>query len=185
MLCTTAVFINGLLGSTGWSQRQGTSPRRDPRGMCQLTVLGWQPCSAGAGFPWQQFQARAGIPACIQQQRADRDHPVTVLLRSIAWCVTRHGLHGSELAKLHPLCRGGDSKDLSQHSAHVILSAPLQDCCDFRWGVQILQPCRQQANSTVRAALASAHSLWLLRACQAYGDALNRRLAITVHFRAS
>ena len=123
MPSTMAVCMSALPGSTGWSLQQGTPQRRGPRGMCQLTVLSWQPRSAGAGTPWQQYQARAQTPASSKQQHAEQFHPITVFLRSIAWCVRRPGLHCSELAWLHPLFRGGDSKDLSQHSARELLSA--------------------------------------------------------------
>ena len=176
--------MTGLPGSTGWSWRQGTPPRRRPRGMCQLTVLGWWPRSAGAGIPWQQLQARAQTPACIEQQRANPDYPITILLRSITWCVTRLSSHGSEVARLHPTLKVVTQQILA-NAVHMNCSLLLQDCCKFYLGGRILLPCRQQADSTVRAALAFAHSLRRVHACQAYGDASMTCLANADNFLAS
>ena len=137
MPCTTAVCMNGLPGSTGGSRRQGMPSRRRPRGMCQLTALGWWPRSAGAGIPWQRLQARAQTPACNEQQRANPDYPITILLRSITWCVTRLSSHGSEVARLHPKLKVVTQQMLG-NAVHMNCSLLLQDCCKFYLGGRIL-----------------------------------------------
>ena len=73
-------------------------------------------------------------------------------------------------------------KDISQR---MYLPSLLQDRCGYMRGGRMLQPCRQQTDSSVRAALAFAHSLRLVHACQVYGDASIRWLGFTAHLLAS